>query len=348
MYWIRRFCLSARTLPLALLLLCLVGGLSACQKTPPTESSDYVVGEVEEVISEKQVADTAFGQKKTFRFRVNLPGKSGQISQIIEQEYTAETPPEQWPARGKKYIFFQDQLIDGSRSYTLVEALRAGHPFWLAALAAGVLIIWGRWHGLRPVLIGASMTTSFFLGHFLHLPWLLLGLLTVGATVTTTSLLNFGATRRFSVCLSAGLLSTVLALGLIWFSHVLALADAQTLLNSPLLLQFSAGLSYLLTTVVQVVYSTYRSDPTLKAAELFRKSLQAGRSVLETVTSLYLLILLARFLTLAYGQADTPGLMQLDPLMSELSALFVLLIALALSLPLTVWTSVRMLYRRRV
>ncbi len=345
MYWIRRFSLSVRTLPLAV---CLLFLLAACQTAVPSESTDYIVGEVEEIISEKKYVDETFGTKKTYSFRVSFPKKSGPVSQIINQDYTLDTPAAQLPVRGKKYIFFQEQLVDGSYAYTLVDVLRSGHPFWLALVAAVPLVFWGRWNGLRPLLIGASMGTSFLLGHFLHLPWLLLSLLTLGTTVFTAGLLNFGVTRRLSVCVSAGGLSMVVALVLIWLSNALALADAQTLFSSPLLLQLSAGLSYLLTLVVQVVYTTYRSDPTLKAAELFRKSLLAGRSGLETVTGLYLLVLLGRFLTQAYGQADTPGLMQLDPLMSELTVLCLLVLLTALSLPLSTWVSVRMLYRRRV
>jgi hypothetical protein len=68
----------------------------------------------------------------------------------------------------------------------------------------------------------------------------------------------------------------------------------------------------------------------------------------EVVASLYLLIFLAQVLTATYGQNEAPGLMQMEPILAEMVGLFFMLMGLALSLPISAWLGIRMIYRRRV
>jgi len=321
------------------------------QAAKTTDGPDYVTGQVEEILSEKTIVDEAFGhQEKKFRFKVRFPSKQGQPAEtvIVEQAYTPETPTELMPAKGKKYIFFQDQLVDGSRNYTLVDVQRSDHLALTMVLTALILLGIARWYGLKPLLTTGSMVASFFVCHLLHLPWLLLSLVTLAVTLTAAGLLSFGATRRLSVALSAASLSLGATLVLIWIGSWFSLVDPSALLAGSALLQMSAGLAYVVITTVNSVHLNYRNDPTLNPSELLKKSLVASRGAVEVVSSIYLLIFIAQVLTSTYGQNETPGLMQMEPVLAELVSLFFMLMGFALALPITSWLGVRMLYRRRV
>lgn len=319
--------------------------------TPVMDSPDYVTGQVEEILSEKTVVDEAFGhQEKKFRFKVRFPGRPGKPAEsvIVEQAYTPESPKELMPAKGKKYIFFQDVLVDGSRTYTLVDIQRSGHLGWTGVLAALVMVVVARWYGLKPLLVSGGLVISFFLGHLLHLPWTLLSIVSLGATVAIAGLLTFGTSRRLTATLSAALLSMGVTLVLVWIGSWFALADMASLFGGAMVLQLAGGLTYIVIHSVNAVHLTYRSEPTLTASELLRKSLATGRSSVEVITTLYLVIFLAQALTATYGQQEAPGLMQMEPVLAELVSLFFLLTSLVLALPLSCWLGVRMLYRRRV
>ncbi|MGE3728124.1 MAG: hypothetical protein AB7I41_21395 [Candidatus Sericytochromatia bacterium] len=317
----------------------------------PEAGPDYVTGQVIEILSEKTIVDEAFGhQEKKFKFKVRFPGKSGQPEETVtvEQAYTPQTAKELLPTKGKKYIFFQDQGIDGSRSYTLVDVQRSGHLGWTALLMALMLIGIARWYGLKPLLISTAMGATFYICHFLHLPWFLISLLTLAATVSASALLNFGLTRRMSVSLAASGASLLATLLLIWLGSWFSLADFNTLLGGSLILQLSAGLAYIANTTVSGVYLHYRNDPTLTAQALLQKSVFSGRGSVEVVASLYLLIFLSQVLTATFGQNEAPGLMQMEPILAEMVGLFFMLMGLALSLPISAWLGIRMIYRRRV
>jgi uncharacterized membrane protein len=336
-------------------MLCLFGLVLPCNAQPtavePDSGPDYVTGQVIEILSEKTIVDESFGhQEKKYRFKVHFAGKSGQPDQTVtvEQSYTPQTAKELLPAKGKKYIFFQDQLVDGTRNYTLVDVQRSGNLGLTALLAVLILLGIGRWYGLKPLLVSASLGLSFVLSRFLHLPWILVGFLSLGATVATSALLNFGATRRTSVSLVAATGSLVITLLLVWLGSWFALVDLDSLLESSMLLQLSGGLAYIVTTTVAGVALHYRNDPTLSPQALFQKSVASGRSPLEVGLTLYLVIFLAQVLSATYGQNEIPGLMQMEPILAEMVNLFFILISLALSLPITAWLSVRMLYRRRI
>lgn len=349
---VRRF--PPQLWPLILMIWFLLAVLPAGAQTSavePNSGPDYITGQVIEILSEKTIVDEAFGhQEKKFKFKVRFPGKSGQPEETVtvEQAYTPQTAKELLPTKGKKYIFFQDQGIDGTRSYTLVDVQRSGHLGWTALLMAVLLIGIARWYGLKPLLISAAMGGSFLITHFLHLPWFLISLLTLSATVATSAALNFGLSRRMSASLAAAGASLVATLLLIWLGSWFSLADMTTLLGGSLILQLSAGLAYVVNTTVSGVYLHYRTDPTLTPQALLQKSIFSSRTAVEVVASLYLLIFLAQVLSATYGQNETPGLMQMEPILAEMVGMFFMLMGLALSLPISAWLGVRMLYRRRV
>lgn len=337
---------------LAFYLLCLlISPVLAEASIPPKDHPDYVTGQVEEILSETTVVDEAFGhQEKKYRFKVRFPGSLGKPGEsvIVEQTFTPQTPKELMPAKGKKYIFFRDVLVDGSSTYTLVDVQRSGQLSGIGLLAALVLIGVARWYGLKSLLIGMGFMGSFFLCHWLHLPWPLLSVLSLLVTIAVAGVLSFGITHRLTISLMAGCLSLGVSLIVIWIGSLFHLTDLASLLGGAMFLQMTGGLSYIVICAVNTVHLTYRSHPTLTAAALLRKSLIVARNSLEVVSTLYLMIFLAQFLTATYGQQETPGLMQMEPALAELVSLSLLLLSLALSLPLSCWLSVHMLYRRRV
>lgn len=316
------------------------------------ETSPYITGHVEDVLSETLIEDEAFGRKeKKFRFRVKFPrqGKQSAETVVIEQSYTPETPPQLLPKPGQQFIFFRESAVDGSNSYVLVDVKRSSNAPWGLLLLALATFVIGRWYGLKPLLAAAGASATMAALQLLHLPWGITSLLACVAGAVLVSLLTFGFDKRFSASLTAMAASSLFTLFLAWVGSWFGVGDPGNLLQAGLLLQMTGGLSFVAVQTVQAIHLSYRQDPTLTRPALFQRGLAHGRASLEAVSAAVLFIFLGQFLAATYAQSDlSPGLMQLDPAMVELTTLIYLLTGTLSGLPLAAWCGANMLYRRRI
>lgn len=172
----------------ALLVLCFCPALAqeASQELPQAAEPEYVSGRVIEIESETQVQDEAFGrEEKKYRFKVHFPAHAGNPEEtiVLEQSYSPDTPGELLPRKGKHFIFYKETLADGSHAYTLIDVQRLNHIPWVALLVAILLVLLGRWYGIKALAISAALLFGFLLMHLLHLPWVLSSLLTCAAVI---------------------------------------------------------------------------------------------------------------------------------------------------------------------
>jgi uncharacterized membrane protein len=143
--------------------------------------------------------------------------------------------------------------------------------------------------------------------------------------------------------------SALLTLMLAWGGSLFGVGDPSSLLQAGLLLQMTGGLAFVVVQTVQAIHLSYRQDPTLARSALFQRGITHGRTSLEAVSAAVLFIFLGQFLAATHAQTElSPGLMQLDPAMVELTTLIYVLTGILSGLPLAAWLGVNMLYRRRV
>lgn len=312
----------------------------------PEQEPAYVSGQVTEILSETTLQDEAFGlEEKKVRFKVRIEAHEGSPEEtiLLEQSYSLDTPTELMPREGKHFVFYKETLADGAHAYTLIDVQRLNHVRWVALIVVILLLIFGRWYGLKSLLIGGGMLVTFLLLHVLHVPWLLNSMLSFVAVTAFSALLTFGTGPRLLASLSACLASGTLTLTLIWLGSWMGVSSVAVLLHSGLILQMVAGLSYIAITTVTAIHVSRRNEPGLGRKVLFQKGLHGGRGAIEVVTTLYLVMTLGQILSSAYGQGHQPGLLQMEPILTEMASLLFMLIGFACSVPLSALIASRML-----
>ncbi|MBF2053218.1 MAG: hypothetical protein IGS03_07095 [Candidatus Sericytochromatia bacterium] len=299
-----------------------------------------------EILSETTLEDETFGiEEKKVRFKVRIEPQAGEAEEtiLLEQSYSLDTPTELMPREGKHFVFYKETLADGAHAYTLIDVQRLNHVRWVALLVLFLLLIFGRWYGLKALLIGGGMLVIFLLLHTLHVPWLLNSILSFAAVAAFSALLTFGPGLRLTASISACLASGALTLILIWLGSWLGVSSVSVLLKNGLILQMIAGLSHIAITTVTAIHVSRRNEPGLGRKALFQKGLHGGRGALEVVTTLYLVMTLGQILSSAYGQGHQPGLLQMEPILTEMASLLFMLIGFACSVPVSAVIASRML-----
>lgn len=306
---------------------------------------EYVSGHVTEILSETTIQDEAFGrEEKKYRFKVhfNAQGKDPEETILLEQSYSLDTPRELLPRKGKHFIFYKETMVDGTHAYTLIDVQRLNHVPLVALAVVLALVLLGRWYGIKAVLIGSGMLACFMLFQLLKFPWLLNSLLTFAAVAAFASILTFGSGPRFVASLSATLLGGLLILGLVWLGGLLSISSPSVLLGSGMVLQMAAGLSYIAISTVTAVHLSWRADPTQASQVFYQKGLAGGRGSLEVVVTLYLVITIGQILTSVYAQGGEPGLLQMEPVLTEMASLLFMLLGFAFALPLSALLAARL------
>ncbi|HEY9840967.1 MAG TPA: hypothetical protein V6D23_10965 [Candidatus Obscuribacterales bacterium] len=313
------------------------------------DEPEYVAGQVTEIISETSIQDEAFGrEEKKFRFKVHFPGKGNDPEEtiLLEQSYSPETSHELLPVKGKRFIFYKETMADGTHAFTLIDVQRLNHVPWVALAVIVLLVLLGRWYGIKALLISCGLLACFLLFQLLKFPWLLNSLLTFAAVGAFSCLLTFGTGPRFVASFASTLLGGGVILALVWLSGVLAISSPSVLLGSGMVLQMAAGLSYISISTVTAVHLSWRNDPNLSPPALFQKGYTGGRGSIEVVATLYLVIAIGQILTTIYSQGGEPGLLQMEPILTEMASLLFMLLGFALALPLSAMIGSRLLPRR--
>jgi len=319
------------------------------EPTEPTyhsENLSYVSGQVTEILSETVLQDEAFGlEEKKVRFRVHFEAQKETPAEtiLLEQSYSLDTPPELMPQKGKRFVFYKETLADGDHAYTLIDIQRLNHVRWVAVLVVLLLILLGRWYGLKAILISTGLLLSFFLFHLLKTPWFLNSILTFGCVAALSSLLTFGAGPRFVASFTAAGAGGLVTIGLVWLGSLFAVSSPSVLLQSGMVLQMVAGLSYIAIATVTAVHLSRRNEPNLTRKALLPKGIAGGRGALELVATLYLVLTLGQILSSAYSQGHEPGLLQMEPILTEMAGLMFMLMGFALAVPLSALIAARFL-----
>jgi len=319
-------------------------------QAPLIPEPDYITGKVTEIESETEISDQVFGrQESKIRFRVQFSaqGDDPAESVILEQTYDQNTPKELWPRKGKAFVFYKETLADQSHVYTLIDVQRLNHIPWVAFLVCVLLILLGRWFGLKALLISSGMVTVFYLLHLISLPWLVSALLTFAAIVFLSALLTYGRGPRFVACLLAGWGGGLLSLFLVWLSSWFSISQPSVVLHSGMILQMGAGLSYIAISAINAAHLSLRQEPGLKTAVLFRKSFVGGQTAIEVVSTLYLVFAIGQILATAYAQGSDPGRLEMEVLQTEMASLLFMLLGFVVSLPLSAWVASHWLLRKR-
>lgn len=341
--------LKPQTLILSCLWVLLMLFPASAQEALEAEN-DYVSGKVTEILSETTVQDEAFGrEEKRMRFKVHFQAQKGDPAETIEMEqsYSLETPAELWPQKGKSFIFYKETLADGSHSYTLIDAQRLKHMPWVSLLVVVLLVVLGRWYGIKAVLLSGGLLISFWLFHLLHFPWILNALLTFVVSTVIIAILTFGTSPRFVACVASTLAGGLLTLFLVWVGGLLGVTSPSVLLYSGLILQMVAGLSYISIAALNTMQLGLRTDPAMGARALYQKGILGGRTALEVVASVALVMTLGQILAAAYAQGGELGLLQMEPILTEMASLLYMLMGFAISIPISANLGTRFLIKNR-
>lgn len=319
-------------------------------KIPLSPEPEYITGKVTEIESKVEITDQVFGrQEHKIRFRVQFSAQGNDPAESVslEQTYDQNTPDELWPRKGKAFVFYKETLADQSHVYTLIDVQRLNHIPWVAFLVCLLLILLGRWFGLKALLISGGMISVFYLLHLLSLPWLVSSTLTFVAIVSLSALLTYGLGPRFVACLLAGLGGGVLSLVMVWLSSWFSVSQPSVILHSGMILQMGAGLSYIAISTINAAHLSLRQEPGLKSGALFRKSFVGGQGAIEVVSTLYLIFALGQILATAYAQGNDPGRLEMEVLLTEMASLLFMLLGFVVSLPLSAWVASHWLIRKR-
>ena len=314
------------------------------------QQPEYVSGQITEILAETTVEDEAFGRsEKSYRFKVHFPEQKGSEAETIqmEQSYSLDTPLELLPKEKKRFIFYKETMVDGSHIYTLVDVQRLNRVHWILIAAIVLLVVLGRWFGIKALLISGGMLSVFWLFHMLKLPWLANSILTFLAIAALSPLLTFGFGPRFRASFFATLGGGLVTLVLIWLSKILAISSPSVLLQSGMLLQMAAGLSYISISTVRAIYISRRTEPELKRSALFKKGYLGGQGAIEVVATLYLVMMLGQVMNTAYAAGLEPGLIQMGPILTDMASLLFMLMGFALCLPLSAMIGTRILIKSR-
>lgn len=304
----------------------------------------YVSGQVTEIVSETTVQDEAFNrQEKKIRFKVHFAanGPDPEETILLEQSYSLDTPAELLPSKGKHFIFYKETMVDNTHAYTLIDVQRLNHVPWIALLVSVLLILFGRWFGIKSLLIAAAMFMSFSFFNLIKLPWLLNSFVSCLLTMALTCFLSFGMGPRLIASLSACLGGAVITSICVWLSGLFAVSSPSVLLSSGMILQMSAGISFIAISTIQAVQAAWKQEPGLSRKALFQKSMVAARPAIETVSSLFLLIFIGQILTSVYSQGGEMGILQMEPVLTGMASLLFMLIGFVLTLPISAWIGAR-------
>lgn len=324
----------------------------ATPQNPSEQESEpeYVSGQVTEILSETTIQDEAFGrQEKKFRFKVhfNAQGKEPEETILLEQSYSLDTPSELLPRKGKHFIFYKETMVDNTHAYTLIDVQRLNHVPWIAFIVALALILFGRWYGIKALLIGGGMLICFMLFQLIKFPWLLNSVITFAAVSALACLLTFGSGPRLIASLLSTLLGGAFTLLLVWISSWFSISSPSVLLGSGMILQMSAGLSYIAISTVTAMHVSWRNEPGQSPKSLYQKGLLGGRGSIEIVASIYLVFVIGQLLTSVYSQGGDPGMLQMEPILTEMAGLLFMLLGFSFALPLSALLGSRFLIKSR-
>lgn len=323
---------------------------TTAEAVPQFATPEYVTGQVVEVLSEIEVTDEVMEhQRQTVRFKVAFPAFGEQPAHTLdlEQTFDPENKNELYPKAGKSYVFYRETFADGTPAYTLVDVQRFNHIGLVTFIAMLLLVVMGRWYGIKALLLSAGMLGVFFLLHSLGVPWFWKSLITFGAIVSLAPLLTFGADQRSRAAAVGALASGLVTLLCIWVSSWFKVTTPSALFNSALMLQMGAGLSYISIFSVRALVQARRQNVNLRGRGIYRKAFVGGQTALEGLATLYLIFALGQILTRAYVDGAAPGVMELAPVLTEMASLIFMFIGFALAVPLSAYLTTRLMVNRR-
>lgn len=313
-------------------------------------SPEYVSAQVVEVLSEIEVDDQVMDHhNKTVRFKVAFPAYGEQPAHTLEleQSFDPTNQTELYPKAGKSYVFYRESFADGTPEYTLVDVQRFNHIGLVTFLAIVLLVVMGRWYGIKALLLSAGMLAVFFVLHAFGVPWFWKSFLTFIAVVILAPILTFGVNHRAKAAALAAFASGLATLLSIWVSSWFKVTTPAALFNSALILQMGAGLSYISIFSVRSLVQARRQDINLRGQRLYRKAFVGGQTALEGLATLYLIFALGQILTSAYASGSSPGMMELAPVLTEMASLIFMFIGFSLAVPLSAYVVTRVILNKR-
>lgn len=315
-------------------------------------SSDYSIGKVVEILSEKTIVDESFGRKELkFKFTVQfLSGPLQNQTKIIEQSYSEDEPERIFPRKGKQFLFLQEETAQNSQ-YIIVDVYQLNETLWGVTICLILILIFGRWNALRAISI-LLLTSTVFIGfRYLNLPILLniFLVLLIGGCLSILVLSGFN--KKWLVNVVSLLVNINIIAAVIWcinqFSPSLTLENP---LIATIMLSIVGLLMYITSRISSAIYQTYKEDPTLSQKELYQQGMKIGRESIESILMVVLFIYISHILVNLYNIAlnDWLDLTQLNTVMTSLTTLFITMLGLVIALPLTAFLSLKILYRKEI
>lgn len=274
---------------------------------------------------------------------------------------------------GDRVLLVQETMESGETQVHMVDYVRDTYIFWILSVFLGLLIIIGRWKGLKTIV---TLTLTLVMIIKVLLPGMLNGYppvpLTIGVSfvITLGTIVLINGINVKSVSAITGILGGLLAAGLVMFiagSQVrltgLSSEEAVMLMYIPQSVNFDfrdllfAGIIMgALGAVMDVGMSIssamteiYRVNPEVNHRQLMTSGMNVGRDIMTTMSNTLILAytgaaLPLMLLFMAY-ETSVVKIMNLDLIATEIVRALSGSIGLLLTIPLTVLVSAFLLKR---
>lgn len=281
-----------------------------------TDSQKRWKAEVIEIINERneEVFDTSY-LVQTMEVMVLAGPQKGEVIEIENDFQKLE--------QGDKFYFNHNIFSDGESTYTVTHIARQGPLLFLLALFVLVVIVFGRWQGVRSLV---ALVASFIAIIFVLIPGILNGwnplfasFLVAGAILFAAIFFTHGFNRESTVAYTGTMIAVILSgFFAIFAVHISKLsgfaADEAMYLNfdtggtinftalllGSFIIGFLGVLDDIAITQSAVVTELYSSNPDISQREVYNRAMRVGR---EHVGAL------VNTLVLAYTGASLPLLL---------------------------------------
>lgn len=313
------------------LTLLLLPAITFAQDTPIQENEEqYSIPQEEifeakvlEIMEEKEI--TREDGSKSVLQKLKLKGIEGerQDKEIIFDGTEIDVIAKNLYRKGDKVVVSHSQDLDGNDYYYVTDFVRREKLYWLAAIFVLIILLTGKWRGLRAIL---GLVFSFFVILKLIIPQILSGhsplfisLLYALLIIIVSTYLVYGLNKKSNVAILGtfagiaivGLFSVVFTnlTKLAGFAqeetmYLVGLTEGNINLQGLLLAGFIIGalgvLDDITVSQVSTVQEIYGTNPNLSRLEIYKKAMRVGVDHIASMVNT---------LFLAYAGASLPLLL---------------------------------------
>ncbi len=319
-------------------------------------------GKVLEVLSEEVREIPGTGTEhvyQTIKIKILDGPHTGEII-TIENDYLELD-------KGDKFYFNHNIYIDGRESYGIINIDRKGALLFLFLVFMAVVILFGRWQGVRALI---ALGGSFLSIIFILLPGILNGwnplvasFLVAGGILFAAIFFTHGFNRE-SVVAYAGTMIAVLLAGLfaIFAVHITDLSgfasdetiylnfntggtlNFTALLLGAFIIGFLGVLDDIAVTQSAVVSELFNSNPEMKKREVYKRAMRVGRehvgALVNTLVLAYTGASLPLLLYFNLGPSSFATSINLEIFATEIVRMIVGSVGLVLTVPIVTFLAV--------